>query len=239
MSIVDELVGEGKKFATVEDALKGKIEADEFIGQLKNENKELRTLLGTAMTAEERAATVQTILSKLNAGASNTPGTTPGAQGKGADGNQSVKALTADDARKLFLEMEQAKKADENIRAVEETLVAKFGDKTKVEQAIAQRAVELGVTEGVLKSLAATSPKAYLRMMGLDQQTSMSGGSTASRSAVNTAALTTDGLVRDKAFYDKKKAEMGATKFALDSKLQQQMWRDMKALGDRFDSASV
>jgi len=36
---LEELVGEGKKFKTVEDLAKGKLEADSFIAQLEGELK--------------------------------------------------------------------------------------------------------------------------------------------------------------------------------------------------------
>lgn len=235
MSVIEELVGEGKKFPSVEAALQGKLEADTFIEQLKNENKELRTLLGTTSGVEDRAATVQAILAKLGgASASNTAGTAPASQRQSESGNQSAKPVTEGDVRKLLLEMEQAKKAEGNLSVVEQAMLQKFGEKAKADEAIKAKANELGVTDDVLKTLAASSPKAYLRMMGLDANGPVSGGSVTSRGSVNTEALRTDGLIRDKAFYDKKKAEVGATKFALDAKLQQQMWRDMKALGDKF-----
>ena len=41
-SILDALVGEGKKYANLEELAKGKAEADSFIDKLKDENSDLR-----------------------------------------------------------------------------------------------------------------------------------------------------------------------------------------------------
>ena len=48
-----DLVGEGKKFATVEDLAKGKQESDRFIEQLQGELSGLREDLGKRMTSEQ------------------------------------------------------------------------------------------------------------------------------------------------------------------------------------------
>ena len=41
---LQELVGEGKKFKSIEDLAKSKVEADRFIDKLKSENDALRKL---------------------------------------------------------------------------------------------------------------------------------------------------------------------------------------------------
>ena len=58
-SFLDQLVGEGKKFANIEDLAKGKLNSDEHIDKLENENQRLRQELDTRMTAEEVLAEIR------------------------------------------------------------------------------------------------------------------------------------------------------------------------------------
>ena len=68
-SVVDQLVGEGKKFKTIEDALNGKIESDNYITELKSK---LSALEAEALKGNR----IEELLSQLQAKAT-TPVVTP------------------------------------------------------------------------------------------------------------------------------------------------------------------
>jgi hypothetical protein len=59
---VSDLVGEDKKFKTVEDLAKGKLEADSYIEQLKEENRIAREKLGELEGSKSKDETVSELL---------------------------------------------------------------------------------------------------------------------------------------------------------------------------------
>lgn len=232
---LSELVGDGKKFKTVEDLAKGKLESDNFIAKLQAENNELRTLLKTTEEKVIRAATVEDILKRVE-GVSK-PTSTPAASG--TDGNQPV-SLTREDVVNLLAQREQEAKAKANYAMANRTLVEAYGDKAK--EVVATKAAELGISPAMLKAMAETSPKAFLTVLGVGSAPSapsVSRTGSAGRGNVNTAAISNSppiGEVRNQSFYDKMRKEMGAIKFATNTNLQVQMHKDMERLGDAFFS---
>ena len=103
-----ELVGDGKKFATVNDLARGKLEADSFIEKIKAENNELRVLLKHTEGKISQAATVEDILKRVGSG-SNTASDTPTANVPAS--NQPV-GLTREDVVNLLAEKERQTKAE-------------------------------------------------------------------------------------------------------------------------------
>lgn len=158
---LETLVGEDKKFKSVEDLAKGKIESDRFIAQLTKELQELRRDLGTRITLEE-------FLDKQKA--SKEPVTpTPGAN---ADGNQGSK-VNPEDIQRLIAETltkEQNKVlAKQNLAVVKSNLEAAWG--TGYARVLKQKAAELEVGEQFLEGLAAQNPKAFFKLIGVDTGT--------------------------------------------------------------------
>jgi len=60
-SVTDTLVGEGKKFASIEALAAGKAESDKFIEQLQGELKGLRTDLDKRLSQEEILEEIKTL----------------------------------------------------------------------------------------------------------------------------------------------------------------------------------
>jgi len=86
-SVLGDLVGEGRKFNDVEALAKGKLEADRFIEQMKQENASLKAdlekqayKLGVTTKMEEMASAPTTELldpNNNNSGTTNTANTQP------------------------------------------------------------------------------------------------------------------------------------------------------------------
>lgn len=233
------LVGDGKKFRTAEDLARSKFEADKFIDKLKQENDSLRQLIKT----EERTANVtdalQKILSAVTQPEDKTPVTNPdpAATPEGNPPLEVSKGVSAEDVVKIVHALEEQRRGQRNREQVLADLTKKYKDKT--EEVIASRAAELGMTAKMLGDMAASNPKAFLRLIGEDsQQPNLTSNGNSSIPSRNSAVVgnTKTGGVRDAAYYEKLKGEMGAKKFVMDSRLQVQMHRDMQDLGDRWDA---
>lgn len=214
--IISQLVGEGKKFKTAADLAKGKLEADAFIEQLKAENAEMRTRMGGL---EEIVKT----LKPLN---------------NGVDGNsQGVTKPPVDDgsldekvARALEAQTEQAKRKA-NLEASVAKLRETHGDDTKVREAIASRASELGMSTKELQVMAEKSPVAFLSLMGAEKKGTTPPATSATRGGQTQAPVSSSG-VKNFAYFENLRKTMGSKYY--DAKIQNDLFKARKELGDRF-----
>lgn len=235
--LLNQLVGADKKFKTVVDLAKGKLEADTFISKLADENRALRALIQNGEESKRSTEIMSELLAKVS------QGTHPNVQN---DGNQPVnggsnqsQALTSKDVEVLFKNLRQQEREDANEKMALSKLSEKYGD--KVEDFLNKKAAELALDVNVLKATARKSPNAFANLIGENNQ-SRPTSTSAGVKGVNTSAiseLTSNGLesVRDKRYYDKLRTEMGTKKFYLDRNLQLQLHKDMMALGDRWEAA--
>lgn len=230
-----QLVGEGKPFKSVEDMALGKLAADEFIGTLKGENKEMRDALGAASTTTETNKLLQDLLAKVGQ-ASNGEG----------DGNQSVAgqgAPSREDIVKLIQgevserETQRSKEAN-RFKANSELLKHFNGDENRARAFVTMRASELGVTVKGLGTMAETTPQVFLELMGvvkprIGSPSAMHQGGLPLDNARNPGdGSGGDGVVRDYAFYKELRKKLGDKYYQ--PKIQQQLIKDRKALGDKF-----
>lgn len=152
-----ELVGDGKKFDSVEALEKGKIESDTFIEQLKEEQKQLRDDLSKRMSTEELLAEIRKEREDLLKATESAPGnTTPEFD---RDGLKSLVSQT-------IKEEEIARTAEQNEIIVDKRMNELFGDKTL--EVFATKATGLGLSKEHLQGVAQKSPSAFFKLMGLD-----------------------------------------------------------------------
>ena len=140
--LLAQLVGEGKKFKTVADLAKGKIESDQFIEQVKGENASLRNELSAR---DELIATLQ----------------------KNAQPGNADPSKIAELVNQVLDTRTEAQKRRDNLDKSVATLEAELGTKEAVKQAIATKAAELGLSPEQLRVQAEASPVAFLTLMGV------------------------------------------------------------------------
>jgi hypothetical protein len=232
-SILEGLVGDGKKFKTVEDLARGKLASDDFIKKLEEETATLRTQLAIVNETNDRTKLLEQIMTNLNTNTPNPQDTTTVQTTQTTDNQPN--SLSLDDIVKLMDAREQARKQTQNWNSAVSEVSKVYGD--KAEEFIANKALELGLSVEVLKSLGSTSPKALLNAIGYTNNPNQHSNMTSSSS--NTTAVFANNAngngTRNKAYYDAVQKEMGTTKFVLDKSLQIQLHKDMMALGDAWD----
>lgn len=167
---VKDLIGPGKKYATLELALQSLAPAQNHISTLEAELKAMREAAEKAVSLDQVYSTVQELLAEER----KTHGTST-LDVSAVDGLLDRK-LTARDAKK---------EADANIAKVKEVMREKFGE--KAEEIYKTKATELGLGVEFLNSASAKSPLATLRLLGLEPQAS--GGVVSSKGSINTSAL--------------------------------------------------
>lgn len=165
-----EFVGEGKKYQTVEDALKSIPHAQSHIQKLEEEMKQAREELAKRKAAEELLEEFKT---------------------QGMPENKAapldMEALTKVVENALSAK-EAQKAAQNNINTVVNAFNSKFGEKGPEQYKLL--AQETGVPLEALNKLAATSPQAVFRLAGLEAK-SFTPGKTSS--SVNTTTMQSQG----------------------------------------------
>jgi len=163
-----DVIGEGKKYKNVDDALRSVPHAQEHIKTLETEMAELKEELAKRKTTEE-------LLDEVKSGFQPSPTT------EASEINQDrIMELV----NQGIQQRDKAAKAQANADQVAAKFTSQYGD--KAQDAYNQLAKEAGLTTEQLNNLAATSPNVVLKLSGLEKtpQPVMT-----SSSSVNTEAL--------------------------------------------------
>jgi hypothetical protein len=213
-----ELVGDGKKFRTVEDLAKGKAESDRYIATLTAQLDEARTEVQKRIALEE----LKTAILERDNNNNQTP-PTPVAPGSVVDAD-SIEELV----NKKLTEAEATKIRNANEAAVADKLTSVWGENAKVELARAGAAIGMSLKE--LQDIGQRSPQALFKLIGVGNQPVANGG-TVPRSSERSGNDNLNGE-RTKAYYDKLKASN--PKAYWDKRNQIQMNKDAMRLKERF-----
>jgi hypothetical protein len=163
---VEELVGEGRKYRSAEDALKSIPHAQAHIRKLEEEQQALKEELAKRKAAEELLEEI-----KANGFKQETSSTAP----------IDIEGVV----NKVISQKQQQAVAQSNQAQVVAAFNAKYGEKG--EEMFMQLAAETGTPVAMLNQIAATSPKALLKMAGFDSTPVPPGKTT---SSVNTEGFT-------------------------------------------------
>lgn len=183
-----ELVGEDKKFKSVADLARGKVEADLLIKQQQAEAAELRAELARRKTMEDAVA----MLSKTNSQTNSDNGANAldsgSAQAEVALGEEKINSLIREQVETLIKSRTETETKQSNLNTVRQALEDAWGK--DFGSRLVGVAEELGTTQEYLTSIAQTQPKAFLKLVGADQKPAQTPSLfSASGAGVSTAAL--------------------------------------------------
>lgn len=166
--LVADLIGDGRKYKTIEDALKSIPNAQAHIEKIEGENAELRI-------SSEKVSNIDSMLEKIEAN-QNQGTTTPTVE---FDPN-SVAAIVDD---RLKLKDEQNAK-NLNTQSVIDAMRNQYGEKAS--ETFNRAATDNGLSVAELNALCQTSPKAALKLIGVNETVSLP---LTSNGSVNTESL--------------------------------------------------
>ena len=214
-----ELVGEGKKFSTVDDLAKGKWHSDTMIETLKAEINALKeaNANGTNMTA------LLDEIKKLKGNTDDTNGQTDG-QSQGNPPPQDFEEMILNTLNKT--KAEEAAKTN-RAKAIDKMNEVWGNDAAKE---LKKTAATLGVSVEYLNDIATQSADAFFAMTGLNSNRTPASGTSVPRGTVNFESNSSK--VRDAKYY--RELKQSNPKLYKDSKVQVQMHRDALALGETF-----
>lgn len=219
-----ELVGEGKKFKDAAALAAGKIESDKYIEQLKAELAGLRKDLGEASKGNVGDAAVQALIERIEAA---TKAKNPDNQGATLS-KEEIERLVKDGIK---TEQSQLDRRSNYAKANAELLNSFKGNADQAKKHLDERATALGMTKESLTEMASTNPKMFRELFVPTAKVYSTGNVLP---AGSTAPLGDQSGERGKSHYDKLRKELG-NKF-WDPAIQQQIFRDRKALGDKFST---
>lgn len=140
-----------QKYANLQEALKGLAHSQDFINTLKAENAEMS---GKLKSQEELAAMLQP--------------QNPGKQDEGRQEPQQVApSLTPEQVLDIVNQRDKKNAADANVNKVKAQMQAKFG--AEYNEVLAAKTQELGLTPGLVDTMAGESPEALLKLFGVEE----------------------------------------------------------------------
>lgn len=222
---LEELVGEGKKFRSVEDLAKGKAQSDRFIAQLQAEQEALRKELNTRLTMEQA-------LDQLRQGSSANNEESPGGNQPSGSSDNPV-SLKPEDVERIIdqrvTQRETERIQQENLRTVKEALQASLGP--EFPNKLKEIGDTLGMTADEMTALAKSKPKAFLALIGQQPAQKKESLFTPPSSSVQTAFKPAN-TERNKSYYDNLKKQNPKEYWT--PRIQNQMHNDALRLQERF-----
>lgn len=168
---VADLIGEGKKYATIEAALKGLKAAQEHIAKLEGENAEFRTKTDFSKEAveikERELERLQEEFKQLLR-QPNKPDPAPAPvedNNKGSNGNAQPVDVNALVEQAINLRA-QRDMAEQNKKAVIETMITLHG--AKASETFYETGAAWGFNKEQMNALAETNPKAVFKMFNVE-----------------------------------------------------------------------
>lgn len=229
---VDVLVGEGQKYASADELAKAYVNADAYIQQAKAKQLELEAEL---KVLRDIATKVPTNSSNNTDPVNNNPNPRLDENPLGdkdrqneQNSNKDLSALISEEVEKI----EQTKRFQSNVDAAAQKLSEHYGSATKANEAIRQKAVELGVSVDWLLDMAGRSPQALYRTIGIEGAQSRTTPNATTDNGINTNAF---GNARDKRnFRYYEEIRKSDPKSYYTPAIQRQMFNDAKELGSSF-----
>lgn len=223
---LETLVGEGKKYSSIEELAKGQINAEVFIDNLKRENGELRTDLQQRLSIEDMLSRQQRTEPPKQAPVQASDGTPP----------PQAPAPKIEDLVSVIREINQEERQSDlkaaNINAVSERLTELFGSPADANKAVRARAQELGVSVDFFQSVAAQSPKAFFAQFGDLQPHSTPSPNVSSVNTLAFSAKKSEDQPDKYAFYEKLRREDPRRYFS--PTVQNQIMKHATEQGDSF-----
>lgn len=224
---LEELVGEGKKFKTVEDLARGKAESDLYIQTVNRRSDELREDYLKLREEATAQAKLQELIDRLENSNNRQPPQLP---------EEHLERQPQFDPNKLdslieekFNKIETTRKATNNFNEVQKKLKEQFGN--NYQSLLQEQMDKLDLTTEDINSLARKSPTAFFNTLGLNQP-QQENLLTPPRSSQSSGFKPQSKEKRTWSYYENlRKAN---PKLYYDPKIANQMHDDAIALGQEF-----
>lgn len=183
-------VGEGKKYANEDEALKALHFSQEHIARIEEENKRFREESQTREALDDMIDRIVSQVNKTDHGReSNHEGNRPTGEMHGSSNeaehnrNNMTREEIMEIAKAALQQEQQQSTYNQNIDRCAKTLEEKWGPGYRA--VMTNKAKELGVSQEYLLQLAGNSPQMFLAAVGIGSSTNNNGNAAPPRSNVN------------------------------------------------------
>lgn len=166
-----------QKYKTLEDALVGLQHSQSFIQTLRKEKQQVEEEVSSLRPVAEKVTELERVVLQLTQ-PNNAPAPTPAP----AISEESIAQLV----EQTLSKKQQAEVAKANIQAVSVAVQKEFGE--QAEQVFYSKAEELGLSRAEVNQLAARTPQAVLKMLGITEVKQVPNA-VPTRTSINTASL--------------------------------------------------
>lgn len=224
-SFIEQLVGEGKKFKSVEELARGKIEADRHIAEITQTMAQMREDLAK----QDYAKTLLESLQNKGAGSGTATEETTQTRNSATENTTQNREIDIETlVEQAITKKEQARTFEQNLTTANQAMIAQFGDKAG--EVVKARSLELGISVERLKEIAAESPTAFLQLVtGSAKKTADKVTMPSSVRQDSLASTTSD---RTFEYYQKLRKDNKSMYYS--PKVQRMLMEDRMRLGEKF-----
>ena len=233
-SVLDTLVGEGKKFDSVEALAKGKAQSDEHIKTVEQENAELKTKLEEMNARDGTQHTMEDLINAVKEAQAKTQGSEEGKTMSTEELQEAIRSVVESDKT-------AETKAYNRAKGNELVLGKVDGNVEAARALVTERAAALGMSPAKLAELSEESPSAFASLIDPSAGTANPAHVT-QLDGIRTDTLGNDTPVQEmdgfktKAWFDAKRKEVGVTKYLNDQTIMRELTKSMNGLGERFNN---
>lgn len=226
---LDELVGEGKKFKTVEDLARGKAEADLYIEDFKRRQDELRQDYLRLKTEYDAGPSLKELIDQMKAAKESNSDNTQSANEDKSDTLDLTKVEEM--IRNGIATTKQQEREENNYNTVQAKLIEVYGP--NYAQTLKTQISQLGLTADFVNDLARKHPTVLFKTLGLDGQRQGETFQAPPQSTNRNDSFGSNAPKRTWTYYEKiRKTD---SKRYFDPKTQDQMFKDAATLGESFN----
>jgi len=226
---LETLVGEGRKYATVEELAKAYDHADKTIADRNRELALMREELNARLDAEELFKRLEPREPNHEPRESPLKDLQPPVEEPKIDKDVDL----AERIREELARAEKERIARTNLDVVQNRLIEAYGDQAKANEVIRAKAAELGIPLKLLEDVAAQSPKAFFAQLGLENTSNQS--TPAPRSDVNPRAIDgPSGRVKEGTWRYFEEIRKTDPRLYFSPRIQNQLHKKAHELGDAF-----
>lgn len=219
----EDLVGEGKKYKTTDDAAKALIEKDRFIAQLQAEGATFREEIKARLSLEELADRI----------ARQTPNGEPSPTQRSEPGSPQAEPAPTDlkaEVKRLLEEERSTQNRQSNLEKSKQAAKERFGGDYNA--TLRQIAEELSVSDKFLTDMAASSPAAFIKLIDSVKTPDNNRSFAPPSGSVDTSKNFNTQVRRNKAYFDNlRKTDLNGY---LSKRVQNEMHREAMAQGQAF-----
>lgn len=225
----EELVGDDKKFKTVEDLARGKAEADMYIEHFKRTQDELRADYNRLREEYNSGQSLKELIDQLK---SNKESQNDITQNVPEDKSDTLDLTKIEELVSNKLQAaKQQEKEEANFATVQSKLKEVYGD--NYANALKQQISDLGLTADFVNDLARKHPQVLFRTLGIDGHSQKETFQAPPASKNRSDPFAPNVAKRTWSYYEKMRKSNPTEYF--NPKTQDQMFKDATSLGSAFN----